>query len=45
MKQCLQDSLILARYYQRIDLFITVTGNPAWPEITQELLPGQMATD
>ena len=45
MKQCLQDSLALARYYRRIDLFITVTCNPAWPEITRELLPGQTATD
>ena len=34
MKQCLQDSLTLARYYRSIDLFVTVTCNPAWPEIT-----------
>lgn len=45
MKQCLQDSLALACYYKSIDLFITVTCNPTWPEITWELLPGQMAAD
>ena len=45
MKQCLQDSLALARYFRSIDLFITVTCNPTWPEITQELLPGQTAAD
>jgi len=45
MKQCLQDSLALARYYRQIDLFVTVTCNPNWPEITRELLPGQTAAD
>lgn len=45
MKQCLQDSLVLARYYRSIDLFITVTCNPTWPEITRELLPGRAAAD
>ena len=45
MKQCLQDSLALARYYRQIDLFITVTCNPNWPEIACELLPGQTAAD
>ncbi|KZP20021.1 hypothetical protein FIBSPDRAFT_708719, partial [Athelia psychrophila] len=28
MQQCLQDSLALARFYRKIDLFITVTCNP-----------------
>ena len=36
MKQCLQESLALARYYRQIDLFITVTCNPNWSEITCE---------
>lgn len=45
MKQCLQDSLALARYYRRIDLFITVTCNPNWQEITRELFPGQTPAD
>lgn len=41
MQQCLQDSLALARFYRKIDLFITVTCNPQWPEIQRELFPGQ----
>jgi hypothetical protein len=45
MKQCLQDALALARFHKKFDLFITVTCNPNWPEITQELLPGQTAAD
>ena len=45
MKQCLQDALALARYHKKIDLFITMTCNPSWPEITRELLPGQTAAD
>jgi hypothetical protein len=45
MKQCLQDSLALAHYYRRINLFITVTCNPNWQEITRELFPGQTAAD
>lgn len=45
MKQCLQDALTLARYHKKIDLFITATCNPSWPEITRELLPGQTAAD
>ena len=36
MKQCLQDSLALAYYYRQIDLFITVTCNSSWSEITCE---------
>ena len=45
MKQCLQDSLALAHYYRQINLFITITCNPNWPEIVCELLPGQTAAD
>ncbi|KZP24540.1 hypothetical protein FIBSPDRAFT_929756 [Athelia psychrophila] len=45
MQQCLQDSLALARFYRKIDLFITVTCNPQWDEIQRELLPGQKASD
>ena len=45
MKQCLQDALALAHFHKKIDLFITMTCNPSWPEITQELLPGQTAAD
>lgn len=45
MQQCLQDSLALARFHRKIDLFITMTCNPAWPEIQRELDIGQTAAD
>ncbi|KAF9642798.1 hypothetical protein BDM02DRAFT_3132852 [Thelephora ganbajun] len=45
MKQCLQDALTLAHFHRKIDLFITVTCNPNWSEITHELLLGQTAAD
>jgi len=45
MKQCFQDALTLARFHKKIDLFITITCNPNWPEITQELLLGQTTAD
>lgn len=40
-----QDSMAIARYYKKIDLFITVTANPHWEEIRRELLPGQEPSD
>ena len=40
-----QDSMAIARYFQKIDLFITVTANPRWEEVQRELLPGQEPSD
>lgn len=40
-----QDSMAIARYFQKIDLFITVTANPHWEEVQRELLPGQEPSD
>lgn len=45
MHQCLQDSHALAWFFWKIDLFVMVTCNPTWVEITQELLPGQTAAN
>ena len=45
MFQLLQDSLVLACYYGSPDLFLTITANPKWQEITSQLLPGQNASD
>ncbi|KAJ3568310.1 hypothetical protein NP233_g5793 [Leucocoprinus birnbaumii] len=45
MAQCFQDSMALARYFRKVDLFVTMTTNPEWIEIMQELLPGQTAYD
>lgn len=34
MQQCTQDALALARYFQKINIFMTVMCNPQWKEIT-----------
>ncbi len=38
MQQLCQDALAINRYFGGGDLFITMTANPAWPEITDALL-------
>ncbi len=45
MQQLYQDSMAIVRDFGKPDLFITVTCNPKWPEITNELLPNQQASD
>ena len=45
MQQLCQDALAINRYYGGGDLFITMTANPAWPEIQSALLHGQTAND
>lgn len=45
LQQKLQDALSLARFFHKIDIFLTMTCNPQWPEIARELLPGQTAAD
>ena len=45
MQQHFQDSMAIARYFGQVDIFMTVTTNPLWPEIMRELLPGQTAYD
>ena len=40
-----QDCMAIIRKYQKPDLFITITCNPKWDEITEHLLPGQKAQD
>ncbi|EPQ61091.1 hypothetical protein GLOTRDRAFT_30816, partial [Gloeophyllum trabeum ATCC 11539] len=45
MHQQFQDALAIGRRYKKVDIFMTVTCNPEWPEITRELLPGQTAAD
>ena len=41
----MQDGMARVRALGNPDLFITVTCNPQWPEITSSLLPGQTALD
>ena len=45
MFQLFQDSMAICRTYHKPDLFITMTCNPNWPEITSALLPGQKPED
>jgi DNA replication protein DnaC len=45
MQQRFQDAMAIARYFRRVDIFLTITCNPNWEEITRELLPGQTAYD
>ena len=40
-----QDSMAIARYFDKPSLFITFTANPRCIEIQRELLPGQNASD
>src|SRR5436853_3051838 len=45
LQQLYQDSMAIVREFGKPDLFITVTCNPTWPEITNELLPNQKSSD
>ncbi|GFU06758.1 helitron_like_N domain-containing protein [Trichonephila clavipes] len=45
MHEYAQDGMTYVRHRGTPDLFVTFTCNPSWPEITVELLPGQVAAD
>lgn len=45
MQQNYQDAMAIVNRYGKPDLFITFTCNPNWPEITNELKPGQTPQD
>ncbi|KAE9524087.1 hypothetical protein AGLY_015452 [Aphis glycines] len=45
MHEYAQDAMTYVRNYGRLDLFITFTCNPKWPEITNQLLTGQTPSD
>jgi hypothetical protein len=45
MHQRYLDGMAIARHFKKIDIFLTMTANPKWPEIERELLPGQTAAD
>ena len=45
MKARFQDAMALFQSMGKPNLFITVTCNPEWPEIKENLLPGQSAQD
>jgi hypothetical protein len=45
MKENYQDSMAIVRHFGKPDLFVTMTCNKDWPEITQNLEAGQTAYD
>ncbi|XP_058188055.1 uncharacterized protein LOC131304732 isoform X1 [Rhododendron vialii] len=45
MYQRYQDAMALVQKYGKPDLFLTMTCNGSWPEIHNELLPGQAPSD
>ncbi|KAF7350019.1 ATP-dependent DNA helicase [Mycena venus] len=45
MQQRYQDAMAIARFFRKVDLFVTVTANPQWPEITRALFRGQTSYD
>jgi hypothetical protein len=45
MWQLYHDAMAIVRWSGNPDLFITMTCNPHWKEITEALLPGQTAQD
>jgi hypothetical protein len=45
MQQLYYDAIAIVRSHSKPDLFITMTCNPRWTEITENLAPGQTAQD
>ena len=44
-EKCQEAMTSYVKHHEAPDLFITMTCNPNWPEITNELFPGQNPTD
>jgi hypothetical protein len=40
-----QDAMAIVRKFGKPTFFVTMTCNPIWPEIVEELSPGQTASD
>ncbi|CAG7724839.1 unnamed protein product, partial [Allacma fusca] len=45
MQQLYQDAMAIVLKYGKPDLFMTMTTNPNWREILDNLLPGQKVSD
>ena len=39
------DALAICREYRKFDFFITITGNPKWKGVVDNVFPGQTAHD
>ena len=44
-QKMLQDAIAIVRFFYKPTLFVTLTCNPKWPEITSQLKPGQRVQD
>jgi hypothetical protein len=45
MHKLYQNGIAIVRVFSKPDLFIIITCNPKWPEITEALLSSQTAQD
>ena len=45
MHQRYLDRMAIAHHFKKIDIFLTMTANPGWPEIKRELYHGQTVID
>jgi hypothetical protein len=45
MRKWYMDAMALVRKYEKPDIFLTMTCNPNWREIRDNLLQGQTAQD
>ena len=45
MYQKFQDAMMIVTKYGKPDIFLTITANPKWPEIQENLLPHQSPND
>ncbi|XP_058791046.1 uncharacterized protein LOC131664174 [Phymastichus coffea] len=45
MQQCYQDAMAIVNETGKPDIFLTMTCNPNWPEISENLLLGQQTAD
>ena len=45
MQMNYQDAMAIVRRYGKPDYFITFTANPTWPEIANNLAPGEHAVN
>jgi len=43
--QLFQNAMAICRHFHKLDLFLTITTYPKWPEIVQSLFPEQTTTD
>ncbi|XP_058790182.1 uncharacterized protein LOC131663668 [Phymastichus coffea] len=45
MQQCYQDAMAIVNETGKPDIFLTMICNPNWPEISENVLPSQQASD